>query len=51
VKYQDRVLMGKDIYEANEYKMVLPGARDADEYFEYYQAPRVLADLWLSSAG
>ena len=38
VKYQDRVLMGKDIYEVNEYKWYFRALETRDEYFEYYRA-------------
>ena len=37
VKYQDRVLMGKDIYEVNEYKWYFRALETRDEYFEYYR--------------
>jgi len=37
VKYQDRVLMGKDIYEVNEYKWYFRVLETRDEYFEYYR--------------
>ena len=37
VKYQDRVLMGKDIYDANEYKWYFRALETRDEYFEYYR--------------
>ena len=36
-KYQDRVLMGKDIYEVNEYKWYFRALETKDEYFEYYR--------------
>ena len=36
-KYQDRVLMGKDIYEVNEYKWYFRALETRDEYFEYYR--------------
>jgi uncharacterized protein len=36
-KYQDRVLMGKDIYEVNEYKWYFRTLETHDEYFEYYR--------------
>ena len=36
-KYQDRVLMGKDIYEVNEYKWYFRSLETRDEYFEYYR--------------
>jgi predicted TIM-barrel fold metal-dependent hydrolase len=38
VKYQDRVLMGKDIYEVNEYKWYFRVLETRDEYFEYYRS-------------
>jgi uncharacterized protein len=37
VKYQDRVLMGKDIYDVNEYKWYFRALETRDEYFEYYR--------------
>jgi uncharacterized protein len=37
VKYQDRVLLGKDIYEVNEYKWYFRALETRDEYFEYYR--------------
>jgi len=37
VKYQNRVLMGKDIYEVNEYKWYFRALETRDEYFEYYR--------------
>jgi predicted TIM-barrel fold metal-dependent hydrolase len=37
VKYQDRVLMGKDIYEVNEYKWYFRALETRDDYFEYYR--------------
>jgi predicted TIM-barrel fold metal-dependent hydrolase len=37
VKYQDRVLMGKDIYDVNEYKWYFQALETRDEYFEYYR--------------
>jgi predicted TIM-barrel fold metal-dependent hydrolase len=36
-KYQERVLMGKDIYEVNEYKWYFRALETRDEYFEYYR--------------
>jgi len=36
-KYQDRVLMGKDIYEVNEYKWYFRCLETRDEYVEYYR--------------
>ena len=36
-KYQDRVLMGKDIYEVSEYKWYFRALETKDEYFEYYR--------------
>ena len=38
VKYQDRVLMGKDIYDVDEYKWYFRSLETRDEYFEYYRA-------------
>ena len=38
VKYQDRVLMGKDIYDVNEYKWYFRALETRDEYFEYYRS-------------
>src|SRR6202030_2355832 len=35
VKYQDRVLMGKDIYDVNEYKWYFRALETRAEYFEY----------------
>jgi uncharacterized protein len=37
MKYQDRVLMGKDIYDVNEYKWYFRVLETRDEYFEYYR--------------
>ena len=37
VKYQDRVLMGKDIYDVNEYQWYFRALETRDEYFEYYR--------------
>jgi uncharacterized protein len=37
VRYQDRVLMGKDIYEVHEYKWYFRALETRDEYFEYYR--------------
>jgi uncharacterized protein len=37
MKYQDRVLMGKDIYDVNEYKWYFRALETRDEYFEYYR--------------
>ena len=37
IKYQDRVLMGKDIYDMNEYKWYFRALETRDEYFEYYR--------------
>jgi predicted TIM-barrel fold metal-dependent hydrolase len=34
---QDRVLMGKDIYEVSEYKWYFRALETRDEYFEYYR--------------
>ena len=36
-KYQDRVLMGKDIYDVSEYKWYFRALETRDEYFEYYR--------------
>ncbi len=36
-KYQDRVLMGKDIYDVNEYKWYFRCLETRDEYIEYYR--------------
>jgi len=37
IKYQDRILMGKDIYEVNEYKWYFRCLETRDEYFSYYR--------------
>src|SRR6266852_3386879 len=37
IKYQDRVLMGKDIYDVDEYKWYFRALETRDEYFEYYR--------------
>lgn len=37
VKYQDRVLMGKDTYNAEEYRTYFRVFETADEYFDYYR--------------
>ncbi len=37
IKYQDRVLMGKDIYDVNEYTWYFRALETRDEYFEYYR--------------
>jgi predicted TIM-barrel fold metal-dependent hydrolase len=37
VKYQDRVLMGKDIYDVGDYKWYFRSLETRDEYFEYYR--------------
>src|SRR5260370_29595673 len=37
VKYQARVLMGKAIYDVNEYKWYFRALETRDEYFEYYR--------------
>ena len=37
VKYQDRILMGKDIYDVNEYTWYFRCLETRDEYFEYYR--------------
>jgi predicted TIM-barrel fold metal-dependent hydrolase len=36
-RYQDRVMMGKDIYEASEYHVYFRILETADEYFDYYR--------------
>jgi uncharacterized protein len=36
-KYQDRVMMGKDTYAANEYPVYFRVFETADEYFDYYR--------------
>ena len=37
LKYQDRILMGKDTYEAKEYQTYFRIFETADEYFPYYR--------------
>lgn len=37
IKYQDRVMMGKDIYEPSEYHVYFRVFETADEYFDYYR--------------
>jgi predicted TIM-barrel fold metal-dependent hydrolase len=37
VKYQDRVLMGKDIWNADEYATYFRVLETEDEYFDYYR--------------
>ncbi len=37
VKYQDRILFGKDIYAANEYPYYWRVFETRDEYFDYYR--------------
>lgn len=37
IKYQDRVMMGKDIYEASEFHVYFRVLETADEYFDYYR--------------
>jgi uncharacterized protein len=37
VKYQDRILFGKDIYNVDEYKMYFRVYETRDEYIEYYR--------------
>jgi hypothetical protein len=37
VKYQDRVLFGKDIWETSEYFTYFRVFETADEYFDYYR--------------
>jgi len=37
VRHQDRVLMGKDIFEVNEFKWYFRSLETRDEYFEYYR--------------
>lgn len=37
VKYQDRVLMGKDAWEPSEYHVYFRTLETADEYFDYYR--------------
>lgn len=37
IRYQDRVLFGKDIYEPSEYPYYFRSLETRDEYFEYYR--------------
>ncbi len=37
IKYQDRIVFGKDIYEVSEYKMYFRVMETRDEYIEYYR--------------
>lgn len=37
VKYQDRVLFGKDTWEPSEYRVYFRVLETADEYFDYYR--------------
>ncbi len=37
IKYQDRVLMGKDVYNKSEYYTYFRVLETADEYFDYYR--------------
>jgi uncharacterized protein len=37
IKYQDRVLMGKDIWEPSEYAVYFRVLETEDEYFDYYR--------------
>jgi uncharacterized protein len=37
IKYQDRVLMGKDAYDAGEYAYYFRVLETEDEYFDYYR--------------
>ena len=37
VKYQDRILFGKDAFQPEEYPVLLARLRDRDEYFDYYR--------------
>ena len=37
MKYQDRILFGKDSYRANEFKFYWRTFETNDEYFEYYR--------------
>ncbi len=37
LRYQDRVLFGKDIYEPSEYTYYFRSLETRDEYFEYYR--------------
>jgi hypothetical protein len=42
VKCQGGVLMGKDIYDVNEYKWYFRALETRDEYSEYYRKRRAL---------
>jgi hypothetical protein len=43
IKYQDRVLFGKDSYQPDEFPYYWRVLETADEYFDYYRdLPRVL---------
>jgi len=37
IKYQDRVLFGKDLWQPSEYHVYFRALETADEYFEYYR--------------
>ncbi|HEX9986004.1 MAG TPA: amidohydrolase, partial [Thermoanaerobaculia bacterium] len=37
IKYQDRVLMGKDIWNPEEYAVYFRVLETEDEYFDYYR--------------
>ena len=37
IRYQDRVMMGKDAYEASEFPVYFRVLETADEYFDYYR--------------
>jgi uncharacterized protein len=37
IRYQDRVLFGKDTYKADEYHTYFRVLETADEYFDYYR--------------
>ncbi|MEX1275941.1 MAG: hypothetical protein WEE20_08415 [Bacteroidota bacterium] len=37
IKYQDRVMMGKDIWAPQEYYVYFRVLESADEYFDYYR--------------
>ena len=37
IKYQDRVLFGKDSYQPSEYHTYFRVLETADEYFDYYR--------------
>lgn len=38
IKYQDRILMGKDAYNRDEYNTYFRVLETADDYFDYYRA-------------